>query len=142
MQKSTVLMVVSIIMIVFGAIALLTAVPLLLAAVAAFALSVAFGSVFGAILAVVAGILSLAISLIELLAGIFGIMNYQKPEKADSLRKVGMILIGLQLIGLVFSLISSFSFGTIIFGAIGLVLPVLYYMGANELKTGKLEFKL
>ena len=124
-KRSTMLKVVSILMIIFGAIALFTV-------IGAMQLVNALG---GADIMVLAGIspgtykLAMAISLIaciiEILAGILGLALKNKK----TLILIGLICIIIQVVSLIFVIVAhSFSWTSLV----GFVLPILYYIGAKQ----------
>lgn len=84
------------------------------------------GTGVGAV-AAIAGVVMILSSVFGLIVGIIGVKNCAKPEKAQVCFVLGIILIVLAA----FSLISAFSGdGNIFSGLIGLVLPILYTLGA------------
>ena len=82
-------------------------------------------SVFG----IVAGV-------VELVVGIVGVKNWNNPAKAGTCFIMGIVALVLSLISIVLGIVmgSGFTSGTIISILTGLVLPVLYIVGANQLK--------
>lgn len=69
---------------------------------------------------------------LEMAAGILGIRNCNRPDKAQSCFIMGVIIIGYQLANAIYATIAgSFSIITTI---IGLILPVLYVWGALKNK--------
>ncbi len=79
----------------------------------------------GAILALISGIL-------ELIAGIVGVKNHNKPEKSTACLVWGIIVLVLNVISLILSFAGgSSNVATIIVSVLcGLALPVLYIIGA------------
>ena len=92
----------------------------------------------GIILEVViaAAVLSLVGSVIELIAGILGVKNWNKPEKATICVVFGIIVLALTVISLILSAVGGgTSSASIVISVIcGLALPVLYLIGAIQLK--------
>ena len=92
-----------------------------------------------AVLETSAGGLMLASSLIlasavfQLIAGIMGVKNCDKPEKAQSCLVMGVIVAILSVAGNVISNILGSSFNILSY-ATGLVIPVLYIIGAVKNK--------
>ena len=92
-----------------------------------------------AVLETSAGGLMLASSLIlasavfQLIAGIMGVKNCDKPEKAQSCLVMGVIVAILSVSGNVISNILGSSFNIINY-ATGLIIPVLYIIGAVKNK--------
>ena len=68
-------------------------------------------------------------SVAELIAGIIGVKNCAKPEKATSCLVFGIIVAIFNLLGIIIGAVggSGFNFVSLI---IGLVLPVLFIVGA------------
>lgn len=84
-------------------------------------------------------ILGLVGAAIELIAGILGVKNWNKPEKAQTCIICGIAVIAFTLISDIISFV-SYSAGFGWFSAIlGLVIPVLYLIGAFQLKNGTQE---
>ncbi len=114
-----------ILLIIFGAIAIVLMLLALVASVALIALSPA------ALILVLACIIGLAGAVLDLIAGILGVKNCDKPEKAKSCFVFGIILIAIQVVSMVLSISGgSFDWTSIV----GLVLPVLYLVGASQNK--------
>lgn len=84
----------------------------------------------------VSAILSLIGGILELIAGIVGVKNNNKPEKATLCLVWGIIVLVLNLISLIFSLSGGSSgVGSIIVSVIfSLALPVLFIIGAVQNK--------
>ena len=69
---------------------------------------------------------------LEMAAGILGIRNCNRPDKAQSCFIMGVIIIAYQLVNAIYAtVVGSFS---IISTIIGLILPVLYVWGALKNK--------
>lgn len=66
--------------------------------------------------------------LIELITGIIGVMNANKPEKATTCVVWGVIFTMLCIIANVLFVVCGFSFNLIWFGA-GLILPIVFIIG-------------
>lgn len=66
--------------------------------------------------------------LIELITGIIGVMNANKPEKATTCVVWGVIFTVLCIIGNVLFIVSGLSFNLVWFG-VGLVLPIVFIIG-------------
>ena len=92
-----------------------------------------------AVLETSAGGLMLASSLIlasavfQLIAGIMGVKNCDKPEKAQSCLVMGVIVAILSVAGNIISNILGSSFNILSY-ATGLIIPVLYIIGAVKNK--------
>ena len=81
-----------------------------------------------------AGILSLVSAVAELVAGIIGVTNCKKPEKATSCVVWGIIVAALCIAGSILTVVGGSSF-PVVSCLIGLVLPVLYIIGALKNKA-------
>lgn len=66
--------------------------------------------------------------LIELITGIIGVMNANKPEKATTCVVWGVIFTMLCIIGNVLFVVCGLSFNLIWFGS-GLILPIVFIIG-------------
>jgi len=131
-RSSTLLKVVSILMIIFGGIGLLLG---LLGLVGAGMLTQLDIDADLAQLAMVASVVLLIGSAIQLVAGIVGVKNHNKPENSKVCMIFACIVILLQLFGNIFDIATGGFTGTTIFNVlIGLVIPVLYLIGTLQLK--------
>lgn len=93
-----------------------------------------FAAGFG-VAAILMGIASLG-AVLQLIAGIMGVKNWDKPQKATGCIVMGIVILVINIISQVGSLMSSQSTGSEVFGIIlGLVLPILYLVGAFQLKN-------
>lgn len=82
-----------------------------------------------------ASLIGLAASVIQLVAGIMGAINWNKPEKAQPCVVMGIIIIVLALINVATTIsINGFSTSGILNLLIGFILPGLYTYGALSLK--------
>lgn len=133
-QGSKMLKVTGILMIIGGALALVIAIIAVIGIAAA--ASLAAGALGGGIiaLAVIASILSLLGGGIELVAGILGVKNWNQPAKAQSCIVFGAIIIALSVLSNILNLASGSEFNLFSL-LLGLVLPVLYLIGAVQLKN-------
>lgn len=133
-QGSKMLKVTGILMIIGGALALVIALIAVIGIAAA--ASLAAGALGGGIiaLAVIASILSLLGGGIELAAGILGVKNWNQPAKAQSCIVLGAIIIALSVLSNILNLASGSEFNLFTL-LLGLVLPVLYLIGAVQLKN-------
>ena len=121
------LKVTGILMIIFGAIALLIS---LIAMVGISALS-AVG--VNSTLLWVAGIFSVASATFEMVAGIIGVKNCKNPAKANTCMAWGIVVAGMCLLGQILNVAGGSDFNVVSL-LIGLVLPVLYIIGAAKNK--------
>ena len=80
-----------------------------------------------------ASALILASAVFQLIAGIMGVKNCDKPEKAQSCLVMGVIVEILSVAGNVISNILGSSFNILSY-ATGLIIPVLYIIGAVKNK--------
>ena len=80
-----------------------------------------------------ASALILASAVFQLIAGIMGVKNCDKPEKAQSCMVIGVIVAILSVAGNVISNILGSSFNILSY-ATGLIIPVLYIIGAAKNK--------
>lgn len=81
-----------------------------------------------------AGVLGLVSAVVQLIAGIIGVKNCKKPEKAKTCIVWGILVIALCVIGSILNVVggNDFSVSSLL---IGLVLPVLYIIGAVKNKA-------
>ncbi|MBS7307760.1 MAG: hypothetical protein KIG43_06885 [Eubacteriales bacterium] len=125
------LKVTGILMIIGGAISLIVAI---VAIIGIAALVYVAGSEINAGLLYAAGVISLVSAVAELIAGIVGVKNCKKPEKARTCVVWGVIVAVLCVAGSVLTVVGGNSFP--VFSLIlGLVLPVLYIVGAIKNKA-------
>lgn len=82
---------------------------------------------------VLASALILASAVFQLIAGIMGVKNCDKPEKAQSCIVIGVIVAILSVAGNVISNVLGSDFNIINY-ATGLIIPVLYIIGAVKNK--------
>ena len=82
---------------------------------------------------ILASVLILASAVFQLIAGIMGVKNCDKPEKAQSCLVMGVIVAILSVAGNVISNILGSSFNILSY-ATGLIIPVLYIIGAVKNK--------
>lgn len=80
-----------------------------------------------------ASALILASAVFQLIAGIMGVKNCDKPEKAQSCLVMGVIVAILSVAGNIISNILGSSFNILSY-ATGLIIPVLYIIGAVKNK--------
>ena len=80
-----------------------------------------------------ASALILASAVFQLIAGIMGVKNCDKPEKAQSCIVIGVIVAILSVAGNVISNVLGSDFNIINYAA-GLIVPVLYIIGAVKNK--------
>ncbi|MCL2221207.1 MAG: hypothetical protein FWC20_00970 [Oscillospiraceae bacterium] len=140
MEKgSTLLKVVSILMIIFGGLGLLLSLLGLLGAgfLAAMPDEIAGVGVGEELaqLAVVSSVIIFIGSAVQLVAGIVGVKNHNKSENAKVCMIIACVVIAVQLLGNIFDISTSgFTGATGLNVVIGLVIPVLYLIGALQLK--------
>lgn len=124
MKGSKFLKVTGILMIIFGALALILSI---VAAIGLAALAALDLNTWQYTLAV---ILMLVGSIFELIAGIVGVKNCNKPEKAGTCMVWGIIVIALSVLSNVLTLVGNPDNFSIVNLLTGLVIPVLYLIGA------------
>ena len=146
MQKhgSTMLKVTSILMIVFAALGLVVDIS----TIAGYSWIWDYDGKYGIDLTLftIALILLVVAVVVELAAGIVGVINWDKREKAGLCMMLGVAVIVLVVVGNVLSIVavnklySSIGYGsgdtsTLFTGFLGLIIPVLYVIGASQLKN-------
>ena len=82
---------------------------------------------------ILASVLILASAVFQLIAGIMGVKNCDKPEKAQTCLVMGIIVAILSVAGNVISNVLGSDFNAFNY-ATGLVIPVLYIIGAAKNK--------
>lgn len=127
MQGSKFLKVTGILMIIFGALALVLAII----AIAGISLLAAMGASSG--LLTVSCILMLVGAVAELVAGISGVKNWNKLEKAGTCITWGIIVIVLCVISNILTVVGGGDFSVLNL-VTGLVIPVLYLIGGLQNK--------
>ena len=126
-NKSTFLKVVSIIIVVFAGIDVITS----LLSIAGIAALISLG--IGTAILYLALVLTIVGCVVYFIAGIKGIGGSNDVAKATKCKVWGYIMIGLQVLSTIISLIGGQKFGDIAFGLIiGLVLPVLYIIAIAQ----------
>lgn len=132
-QGSKMLKVTGILMIIGGALSLIIALVAIVGLAAAASLA---GGMVGVVvlLAVVASIVAIVGGGIELAAGILGVKNWNQPAKAQPCIVLGAIIIALSVVSNILSISSGSEFNLFTL-LLGLVLPVLYLIGAVQLKN-------
>ena len=127
MQGSKFLKVTGILMIIFGALALVLAIIV----IAGISLLAAMGASSG--LLTVSCILMLVGAVAELVAGIIGVKNWNKLEKAGTCITWGIIVIVLCVISNILTVVGGGDFSVLNL-VTGLVIPVLYLIGGLQNK--------
>jgi len=129
-KSNALLKVAGILMIIFGSVSIVIGA---IAVIGVSALAIILGSeanigllTFGAILVLVSGVVSL-------IAGIVGVKNAKKPEKATTCIVFGVLTALLSVLGSVVTMIGGGDLNVISL-AFGLVLPALYLVGAFQNK--------
>ena len=125
-KGATLLKVMGILMIIGGAISVVMSI-IAVAGIAAIAYlsdgAVSMGMLYASTALMAVG------SVAELIAGILGVANSKKPEKAKTCVVWGVIVAALSVAGIVLNAIGGGSFSAVS-AVTGLVLPVLYIIGA------------
>ena len=120
------LKVVGILMIIFGAIALVVS---LIAVAGMSVIEAAIGSEIDTGMLWIGVILSVVSAAMEMVAGIVGVVNAKKPEKAKTCLVFGILVAILTVAGCIFTVASGEAFPVASL-LLGLVMPVLYIIGA------------
>ncbi len=128
MNGSKFLKVTGILMIVFGAIALIVSII----ALAGLGFLEAMGAPMGVLWA--SGVLMLLSAVAEFIAGIIGVKNWNKPEKAVTCIGWGIAVAAMCVISQILTLIGYPENFNVINLVSGLVIPVLYLIGAFQNK--------
>lgn len=123
------LKVTGILMIIFGAIGLVVSILGIAGASVATAAGIPAGIIWGAVL------LSLLGAVIEFVAGIIGVKNWNKPEKATTCIICGVLVIAFSLVSNIITLVGNAENFNVFSLLIGLVIPVLYLIGAFQNKN-------
>lgn len=126
-KGATFLKVTGIIMIVVGALDIILGIVLLIGALAANALA------DGALgLLVVAALIALVGAVIQLIAGIIGVKNCNKPEKAQTCIVWGAIVAALNVLSVVLTVAQGGDIA--VSGILGIIVPALFIFGAIKNK--------
>lgn len=124
MKGSKFLKVTGILMIVFGALALILSIVAAIGLAALASLDLNTWQYTAAVILMLVG------SIFELIAGIVGVKNCNKPEKAGTCMVWGIIVIALSVLSNVLTLVGNPDNFSIVNLLTGLVIPVLYLIGA------------
>ncbi len=123
------LKVTGILMIIGGGISLIVAITALLGIAALATLGVSSGMLYAA------GFLTLASAVAELVTGIIGVANAKRAEKAGLCMAWGIVVAALCVIGCILTVAGGDAFPVLSL-ILGLVLPVLFIIGAAKNKQG------
>jgi len=124
MKGSKFLKVTGILMIIFGALALILSIVAAIGLAALVTLELNTWQYTAAVILMLVG------SIFELIAGIVGVKNCNKPEKAGTCMVWGIIVIALSVLSNVLTLVGNPDNFSIVNLLTGLVIPVLYLIGA------------
>ena len=124
MKGSKFLKVTGILMIVFGALALILSIVAAIGLAALASLDLNTWQYTAAVILMLVG------SIFEMIAGIVGVKNCNKPEKAGTCMVWGIIVIALSVLSNVLTLVGNPDNFSIVNLLTGLVIPVLYLIGA------------
>ena len=124
MKGSKFFKVTGILMIVFGALALILSIVAAIGLAALVALELNTWQYTAAVILMLVG------SIFEMIAGIVGVKNCNKPEKAGTCMVWGIIVIALSVLSNVLTLVGNPDNFSIVNLLTGLVIPVLYLIGA------------
>jgi len=137
-QGSKLLKVTSILMIVFGSIALLLGIFATIGALAILGGAVAIGTDGAELvgeLVMAAAVAALLGAVIQFVAGIIGVKNYNKPEKATICIVFGILVALIAVVSLAFDLAGGqFGLPQVFSILLSMAIPVLYLVGALQLK--------
>lgn len=126
MQGAKFLKVTGILMIIFGALAIVMD----LIAMAGLGVLEAIGAPMGALW--LSAIVGLVGAVLELIAGINGVLNAEKPEKAKTCMVWGIIIAGMCVISNLITLFAYPDNFNIVSLLLGLVIPALFIFGAYK----------
>lgn len=130
MQNSMLLKIISILMIIGGAVSVLFSILSLSAGMTGSVTKTATGEDV-----VLLSILSLAIGCIQLAAGIAGLMNWKKPEHAGICITFGVVLVIISIANVIYSVIvSGISMRNVSSLIMGIILPALYLFSALQMR--------
>lgn len=133
MGESKMLKVTGILMIIGAGLGLLGGISLLAIGGAAGAVDPSLASSGGLIMAL--ALVAIVVSAVQLVAGIMGVKNWNKPEKAQICFILGIAIIVVGLISDIISIASAGFSASIVTSAVtGLIIPALYTYGAMQLK--------
>ena len=131
MQSNKFLKVTGILMIIGGAVGIIFG---LIAVIGVGALVALLGTDANGGLLMFAAVLALVSAIVSLIAGIIGVANAAKPEKAMVCIVFGVLTVALSVLGNVLTIVGGGSFNGV--GLVtGLVVPVLYLIGAFQNKS-------
>ena len=87
-------------------------------------------------LLMLSSIIALVAAVVQLIAGIIGVKSFNKPEKATVCIVFGVLISALTILGFLLEMGGGLNFGgmNLVGLFIGLVIPVLYLIGAFQLK--------
>lgn len=126
MQGAKFLKVTGILMIIFGALAIVMD----LIAMAGLGVLAAIGAPMGALW--LSAIVGLVGAVLELVAGINGVLNAEKPEKAKTCMVWGIIVAGMCVLSNLITLFAYPANFSIVSLLLGLVIPALFIFGAYK----------
>ncbi len=129
MEGKNFLKVTGILMIIGGAIAIITSVLSLITIITMMAVIVYAG--FSPLLAWITVILAFGGSILELIAGIMGVKYCDDPQKAKMLVGYGVIIVAICILNNIIGLIIGAGFSVVSL-LVGLVIPILYIIGASK----------
>ena len=129
MEGKNFLKVTGILMIIGGAIAIITSVLSLITIITMMAVIVYAG--FSPLLAWITVILAFGGSILELIAGIMGVKYCDDPQKAKMLVGYGVIIVAICILNNIIGLIIGTEFSVVSL-LVGLVIPILYIIGASK----------
>ncbi len=132
MQNSPkVLKVVSIIMIIGGVLSIILSFPQIPDLLAAAAMAGSLGASGASLLIIFGVILTVVICIVQLCTAVIGLLASNGKVKVKTAYLFGIIMLALAAVSILYSIVGS-AFG--ISSIFGLVLPVLYFVSANQMK--------
>jgi len=129
-KSNKLLKVAGILMIIGGAIGIILGI---VAVIGIGALALLLGEHINTGLLMLSAVLVLVGAIFQLIAGILGVKNAAKPEKAQTCIVFGVIIILLSVLGNILNVVGGNDFNAASMG-IGLVIPVIYIIGAIQNK--------
>lgn len=121
------LLAVGILLVIGGGLSMFLVIPTLLLGIA----SLSIGGL--GVIIFLAALLACAMAIIDLIAGIVGIVNRNKPEKAKVCMGFGITMIVFAVLGFISSI--SAQDVNYVSSLLGLLLPILYLVGASKNKN-------
>ena len=128
------LKVTGIIMIIGGSLGFIFGIIALLGVALVVSLAIAAGVDVNSGLLTFAAILVVVGAVVQFIAGIVGVKNAAKPEKAQTCITFGILCVAISILGQILNIVAGGNFSVVTL-ITGLVLPVLYLIGAFQNKS-------